>query len=240
MSKYLGFSTNCFPEKTAEEILSYLKKLKCNTLDLRIGKGQKWEEKGCSYFTENGVRIAFIGLDLVLGKRFFTKELIKDLLTPYENLNIKILAHKSCMNEYNRGYTIQQVSAIKNNITDKKILVESHHGYADIDTLLKLHQETGVNILLDIMGFFKICNDIENVSIIRLKKAVKAIQIKGFDWHDPINSRHLPLDKIDLSPLKKILEEFDNPSMPITIETRSNSYEEDYLITKQLLNQIKT
>ncbi len=90
------------------------------------------------------------------------------------------------------------------------------------------------------MGLFKICNDIENISLLRLKKAVKAMQIKGFDWCNPINSRHLPLEKINLNPLKKFFELLDNPSMFITIETRSNSYEEDYLITKQLLNQINT
>ncbi|MGD6976504.1 hypothetical protein [Bacillus altitudinis] len=242
MSGYVGFSTNCFPEKTADEILAYLKKLKCNTLDLRVGKGQKWEEKGCDFFIENGIKIAFIGLDLVLGKQFFTKELIKELLTPYKNLNvkIKILAHKSCMSEHNKMITIQQISEIKKNILNKNILVETHYGYADIDTLLTLHQETGVDILLDIMGLFKICNDIENISLLCLKKAVKAMQIKGFDWCNPINSRHLPLEKINLNPLKKILELLDNPSMFITIETRSNSYEEDYLITKQLLNQINT
>ena len=235
----LGFSSNCFPEKSAQEIVDLLNKESAKIVDLRIGKEQLWEKEGIGFFVKNAIEVVFIGTSIVIGDKFFTPDIIKKQISEYSHFDIKVVASTNCLEEENLETTIRQIKTIKEVCFNRKIFVETHYGYANISTLLELNKMFGINLLLDIMGFMKISTKpMEDLKLI--SHAIESIQIKGFDWNNPRESKHLPINYRSVYQIEKCLNLiyiYNSKSIPITIETKSTTFIEDYKHIYKILDK---
>ncbi|TYR78262.1 hypothetical protein FZC66_20065 [Priestia megaterium] len=237
MIKHIGLSSGSVPSLNSEEIIELLDRLKGSVVDLRIGKGHAWEQQGLCPFKNSKIKIGFIGLSTVLGDESWDSCRIQRHAEVYQGYPLKVFARKDCIKN-NLSLVEKQVQCLTNiagNVKD--IYVETHYGYASISDHVDLYEEMGISTLLDIMGLAKISQDPINDSK-KISEFTYGVQTKGFDWKNPLCSLHLPISKIDLQNNKNILDNIKSEIKFLTIETKSHSFREDFILTSKFFSEV--
>ena len=231
----IGLSSGTVPELGAADFVAKLLDVGGDAVDLRAGKGHRWEEEGLQPFLEAGVQVAFIGLGTALGDERWDETAIREAAAPFAGFPLKVFAKIGCMDEARAAFTARQVQVLAELAGGaERVLAETHHGCSGVDELIRLHEATGAHLLLDTMGLARITDDPEGDAE-RLAPIVRAVQVKGFDWQAPGESRHLPLSATDLSKTEAILRYVRDRAAAVTVETRAGSAQEDVRVLKNLL-----
>ncbi|AUA17204.1 hypothetical protein GTZ89_14855 [Streptomyces sp. SID8382] len=220
-----GLSSGSAPELPGAELAALVRRHGSHTVDLRFGKGHRWETDGLAPFAEAGVDVAFIGVSVVLGG---SREEVLDsaLDAPLRTgVPVKVFAAPDCMAPDRLDTTRQQVDALADQVGGVgNVLVETHYGGESPQTLAALHAETGVRLLLDTLGLARISPD-PLVVAGGLSALVPAAQVKGFDWKNPRDTRHLPLAET-AGPTRTLLAALPQLAR-VTVETHAGSHVED-------------
>lgn len=236
MDYRIGFSSGTFPNLTANEIISVLHNTGSKTIDLRVGKRQRWEEDGIAPFLANNIQIAFIGTSVVLGDEYWDEEQLEIWTRPYQDYSIRVFAKCGCTEGWRRNLLIHQIQILVKILgSTDKILIETHHGYSNVNEILRIHEIAGTHVLLDTMGLARITDDLE-YDARRLAPISNAMQVKGFNWSDPEKSLHLPLAQTDIERSLKILNCITKHSSIITIESKAGVPLEDISTLKSMLS----
>lgn len=235
---HIGLSSGTAPELSATELIKMVRKGGGDTVDLRAGKGYRWEKEGLKPFIDARIRIAFIGISVVLGDKRWNENSLIQAASLFGGHTLKVFAKKGCMNEECRTFTKRQVQVLAE-ITGgaDRVLMETHHGFSAVDELLRLHEETGAHLLIDTLGLARITNNPIGDAI-RLAPIVRAVQVKGFDWSKPDRSQHIPLSATDLEKTIAILRYTAAHASAVTVETRAGSAVEDMVLLHSLLTEI--
>ncbi|HDR4695478.1 hypothetical protein ABR775_14645 [Bacillus cereus] len=229
----IGLSSGSTPLSSAKELAGEILNLGGEVVDLRLKKGHRWEVDGLQPFNTANLKIAFLGINTVLGDVSWTKSRIVDELGIYTGYPIKVFANKGCMLRESKEITKLQLHLLAELAGGiKNVLVETHYGFSEVDELLHLHNDLGISILLDILGYYQISSN-PCLDVKRLSNCVTGVQVKGFEWNLVHPDRHIPLAESDLIRTKEILDELSPKT--ITIETKSSSYAEDFKILQTIL-----
>lgn len=231
-----GLSSASAPDLTGRRLAALVRQSGGGTVDLRYGRGHRWEETGLRPFGTAGVDVAFVGVDITLGKdgadradgadeaRARVRDVLRDApLAP--GVPVKVFADPDCLAPERRGTTLAQVTALADRLGGPgDVLVETHQGGASPTQLAALHAETGVRILVDTLGLARISSDPLDAAT-RLAPSVTVAQVKGFDWSAPRHTRHLPL-ATGAGPTRALLAGLPRLAR-VTVETRAESAAED-------------
>ncbi|MCL6443037.1 MAG: hypothetical protein K6T83_06215 [Alicyclobacillus sp.] len=232
---HIGLSSGSAPELSAIDLIKLVYEGGGDTVDLRVGKGHRWEDDGLQPFIDAGMQIAFIGISAVLGDEHWDKDALKQAASGFVGYPLKVFAKRGCMNEERRTFTKHQVHVLAEIAGGAdRVLAETHHGFSEVDELLRLHEETGAHLLLDTMGLARITDDPIGDTV-RLAPLVRAVQVKGFDWSKPGKSRHMPLSTTNLDKTAAILRHIAGRACTITVETKAGSAVEDLDVLNSLL-----
>ncbi|OPF76707.1 hypothetical protein VT50_0222950 [Streptomyces antioxidans] len=223
-----GLSSASAPQLPGAELAALVRRHGGRTVDLRCGKGHRWETDGLAPFADAGVDIAFIGVGVVLG------DLADDALDPARDaplragVPVKVFAAPHCMAPDRLEVTRHQVRALADRVGGvENVLVETHDGGASPQTLAALHTEMGVRLVLDTLGLARITPDPLDAAG-ELSALVPAAQVKGFDWKSPRDTRHLPLAQY-AGPTRTLLAALPRLAR-VTVETHAGSHAEDLIL----------
>lgn len=235
MSLRIGLSSGSMPDLTANELIQKLRETGCNTVDLRVGKGHRWEEDGLTLLRQSGIDVAFIGISCTLGDERFDKETLIKSLAPYADIPLKVFSKPGCTTTQQIESTQEQVQVLASIAggTDR-IWVETHKGNCGVEELVRISELLGTRVLLDTLGLACISEDpIEAMT--RLMQFVSGVQTKGFNWDNPLETMHVPLFKTDINKTYLILQMLADTNCSVTVETRSGSALEDIKVLQSLL-----
>lgn len=227
----IGLSSGTMPKLSATELAKIVLDNGGNTVDLRTGKGHLWEAEGLQPFRESGMHVAFIGLSVVLGDERWNEKEILRAGSSFVGYPLRVFAKIGSSEEAFSKHQVEILAELAG--SPENVLLETHHGYSSIDELITLHKETEAHILLDTMGLARISTDPMGDSE-RISTLVRAVQVKGFDWAQPNESRHIPLVGPSLDKTITILQQMP-ANTPVTVETRTASGIEDMAILRSIL-----
>ncbi|MNW37154.1 hypothetical protein D3C74_141880 [compost metagenome] len=239
MSLRIGLSSGSLPDLSANELIKKLSGTGCNTVDLRVGKGHRWEEEGITPFREAGIEIAFIGISFTLGDDRFDKETLIKSIVPYTDIPIKVFSKPGCTTTQQIELTQEQVQVLASIAGGMdRVWVETHKGNCCVEELVRLSELLGTRVLLDTLGLACISNDPLEATT-SLKRFISGVQTKGFNWDNPSETMHVPLSETDINKTYHILQMLMDTNYSVTVETRSGSALKDIMVLQSLLEKNK-
>ncbi|WP_392667282.1 hypothetical protein [Streptomyces sp. LN785] len=222
----VGLSSGSAPDLDAVRLAALVLAVGGSTLDVRAGKGHRWERTGgLTGLRAAGVDVSFVGTGVVLGDPAHPAEECRTLPWLEPGLPVKVFAAEGCTDPTRWQLTLAQIGALSARTGDSRlVLVETHHGYAPVTELAELCERAGTGILLDTMGLARIAPDPAPAAA-RLAPWTSHGQVKGFDWSAPATSRHKPLASC-AGPTREVLAAA-GALRAVTVETKAPSLEED-------------
>ncbi|WP_326617704.1 hypothetical protein [Streptomyces decoyicus] len=220
-----GLSSGTAPDLSAIELADLVLRNGGTAVDLRVGKGHRWEEQGTPAFRDAGVDIAFLGTGIVLGDPAYSPASLGTIAGIVPGLPVKVFARAGCTRPEALDLTQRQVSVLAAHLgSSGRVLVETHRGYAPVGELRRLSRLTGIRLLLDTLGLAQIAGR-PSAAAAQLADVVSAAQIKGFDWNSPLETRHCALASV-ADRTQELLARLPHLAS-VTVETRAGSGAED-------------
>ncbi|MFI5978422.1 hypothetical protein [Streptomyces sp. NPDC051452] len=228
----VGLSSGSAPDLTADALAALTLDLGGSTVDVRAGKGHRWEDSGgVAGLRAAGVDVCFVGTGIVLGDPAHPAARCGAQPWLEPGLSVKVFAAEGCTAPDRVDLTVAQIAALSARTGDGRlVLVETHHGYAPVDELAALCEHHGTAILLDTMGLARITPDPASAAA-RLAPWTTHGQVKGFAWDAPDTSRHQPLATC-AAPTREVLARAGD-LRAVTAETKAPSLAEDIALLRQ-------
>lgn len=227
MKRPIGISSSC-GDWTVAELIDICKQHELDCVDLRVGRGQRWELAGPDQILSLGIGITFFGSDIVIGDPNSSMSGRALELAVSYNVAIRVfLAHKA-----NAALVDAHIDVLTKALGGAELIwLETHRGYAEPDALAHLCARSSCGIILDNYGLFQISKDCRREAD-RVAPFVKALQVKGF-W-DTINVKqpHLGLD--NLSGVQNNILRGDFGVCPMILESKANTLEQDFEFFRRL------
>jgi hypothetical protein len=223
----IGFSTGCCPELTGPEIAALAVRLGVDVLDIRAGKGQAWESDGLAPLADAGLRVAFAGVSVVLGRPAAPVDQCLSLLDSVgaSAVPVKVFADAGVGRDADADALARsQIAQILAARGPAGLLIETHHGYADLVSLVELCADTDALLLLDTFGLARLGTALVDAEPL-LSGQVAACQVKGFTDAGP-QARHVALAQMPGEHGQQ-LRAIVPPGSPILVESRSGTLEAD-------------
>lgn len=217
MSVRFGLSSGSAPTLTATELAAAVRAAGGDVVDLRAGKGHRWEEQGIAGL--DGLAVSFVGVSVVLGEP--AAQL--DTATRFPQRNIKVFAAPGSLGART---TAEQIDALTRDREPEQILVETHRGGAQPEELVALCQRYGCRLVVDNLGVHEITEDF-NFALSRLSSWTSAIQVKGFDPGSPRTHRPLRSSDVDW------LGEYSDSTVDIMVESRAGTPDRDLAVVRE-------
>lgn len=222
----IGLSSGCAPELDAADLAALTREHGGSVVDLRAGKDHAWEAGGIDALRAGGVDVCFVGISSVLGREDDADRPGPGAAHLREGVPVKVFAAAGCTAapaaELTRRHVADLVDRVGRSVD---VLVETHHGYADVDELEVLARTFGVSILLDTMGLARITDDPVGAAA-RLAPWTRFAQVKGFDPDQVSTSRHEALTGASSSLTRRLIAAAGGVEA-ITLETRSPTIADD-------------
>ncbi|WP_327710179.1 hypothetical protein OG912_17645 [Streptomyces sp. NBC_00464] len=226
MRPLIGVSSGSAPALDAAALAGLVLSSGGTAVDVREGKGHAWEAGGLDALRAAGAEVCFVGVSTVLGAPEHPPGSIDALRMPERGLPVKVFAAAGCTAPDRLALTLAQVGALAARVGDSSlVLVETHHGYADVPELEELCHRAGTSVLLDTMGLARIDGD-PVAAAARLASWIPYAQVKGFDWEQPGTSRHRPLASARPELTRKVLDAAGE-LRAVTVESKAPSLAED-------------
>ncbi|MCW2640545.1 MAG: hypothetical protein JWP76_2851 [Dactylosporangium sp.] len=229
----VGISSGCCPELTGPQLAASARQLGVDVVDLRAGKGHAWECDGVAPLRAAGLRVAFVGMSLVLGR---PGQPCEQRLAELDRLGavdvpVKVFADQALdVDPLARQVAREQVNALQEMTGVGRVLVETHHGYAGPPALAGLCAETGCRLLLDTLGLAKLHGGLDGVEPL-LGPYIVACQVKGYDTSDPAGTRHLPLRGMDPAHVAQV-RRLVPPGAPVLVESKAGVLADDVAVLR--------
>ncbi|MDF5757690.1 hypothetical protein [Spongiactinospora sp. TRM90649] len=217
MSARLGLSSGSVPRLSAAELAALTRAGGGEVVDLRTGKGQRWEHDGIPAL--DGLPVAFVGVSLVLGRDDAADGLAAARRFP--GRPVKVFAAEGAARA---RITLDQIATLSHDREPRDILVETHRGGAAPAELAELCHRHGCALVIDNLGLHEISghdDDPHGPHVLReLAALARAVQVKGFTPARPgERPRHRALTETDLT----WLDAFAGRAPDITVESRAGT-----------------
>lgn len=224
MTVPIGVSSGSAPDLSAGELAHLVRAHGGDVVDLRAGAGHRWEAAGVDAFAASGLRIAFIGVDLVLGRPVGPFGSGSAQRWVDSGLPLKVKAAAGCSAD---DLADSQIARLVAALGDPALLlVETHAGGAGVDELLELAGRHGIRVCLDLLGLALI-HVRPHDAMDRMAGHIGAVQVKGFDWDSPRPGVHRPLAALPGAVLDHVLEIVAGTDRPVTIESHAGVLGDD-------------
>ena len=229
----LGLSSGSLPQASADEMVGRLHELGLDLVDLRWGKGYAWQDGGLRPFAVAGVDVAFLGVSVTLGEGdpqlADLVPAVIDVLDGRRDIAIKVFASAQLGSGDEAVWTVarRQLDRLAT-CAAAAPLVETHHGYAGLDSVDRLCQQLGCAVLLDLGGFFRLTGSFLDPAGV-IARRTSAIQVKGFGPDAPATHRALT----ELPDEAWALLDSAPTGVPITVESKSGTLAEDIGVLRQ-------
>jgi len=230
----VGISSGSCAELSAPALAALAEELKAEVVDLRAGKGHGWERDGIAPLRDAAIRVAFVGLSIVLGR---PDQACGDQLAYRDRLGgtglpVKVFATAGLGTDRDaRLLAYRQVQELRKG---GSVLVETHHGYADRSALARLCVDTGCGLLVDTLGLAKLSGSLTGTTA-EFRGHITAGQVKGYDVADPGGTRHLPLSAMDATHAAQ-LRALVPPGAPVLIESKAGVLADDLAVLRDWLS----
>lgn len=225
-SVHIGVSTGSLPRARAPELVAHTRKSHLTCVDVRVGKGHRWEGDGIGLgldtVAESGLHTAFVGLGAHLGDGTPKDDVPREI--GERNLPVKVF----CVEDPDGPEVEADLARLRS--TAPEVWVETHAGGPPIPRLLDLCEELGLGLVVDTLGLFRSPGG-RRAPDRRLASFTRAIQVKGFDG---TTHRHRPLDEHDLEPLYELYAAGCTAPW-VTVESRAGALEDDARTLKRFL-----
>jgi hypothetical protein len=224
----VGFSSGSCPGLSATELVELAGRLGADVVDLRAGKAHGWEAQGVEPLRAAGVRVAFVGVSLVLGRPSQQPTLRLSELDALGagGLPVKVFADAALDTDpAARELARRQVRELGG----VPVLVETHHGYAGVAALAGLCDETGCQVLLDTLGLARLHGGLTGAAVLR--RYVVAAQVKGYPAGAAAGGRHLPLRTMPAEHVAQVRELLP-PGVPVLVESRAGVLADDLAVLR--------
>jgi hypothetical protein len=228
----IGFSSGCCPELSGTEIVELAGRLRVDLVDLRAGKGHGWEALGVAPLRAVGIRVAFVGVSLVLGR---PDQRPAERLSELDALGagglpVKVFADAALdADPAARQLARRQLAELDG----VPVLVETHHGYASVPALARLCGDTGCRLLLDTLALARLHGDLAGAAA-ALRPYLVAGQVKGYDVADAAGGVHLPLRAMTAGPAAQVRDLLP-PGAPVLVESRAGVLADDLAVLRDWL-----
>jgi hypothetical protein len=224
----VGFSSGSCPGLSTTGLVELAGRLGVDVVDLRAGKGHGWEAQGVEPLRAAGVRVAFVGVSLVLGRpgQQPARRLSELDARGAGGLPVKVFADAALDTDpAARELARRQVRELGS----VPVLVETHHGYASVAALARLCDETGCRVLLDTLGLTRVHGGLTGAEVLR--RYVVAAQVKGYPPADPAGGRHLPLRAMPAEHIAQVRDLLP-PNVPVLVESRAGGLADDLAVLR--------
>ncbi|MGC5009256.1 hypothetical protein ACLQ2R_00680 [Streptosporangium sp. DT93] len=222
----IGLSSGTLPRSTAAELAGAVLAYGGSGLDLRVGKGQRWEEdgvlSGLRAIGSAGLDVFFTGLGWRLGDPALPRPETAGVPAAWP---VKVF----CVEAPDPGLVGEQVAAAAD--AGFELWVETHAGGPDVDGLIDLAGRTGVGVVLDVLGLAAI-GGADDHRLAGLAPHVRAAQVKGVT-RTPQGVRHRPLAPPDLDPVLRVME--STALRCVTVESRAGTPDADLAVLARAL-----
>lgn len=226
----IGFSSGTLPSAGAGELAAAVLAAGGSGLDLRIGRGHRWESDGVRAGLEAiaaaGAEVFFTGVGWRLGDPagWPVRDAGKDL--PPRDYPVKVF----CVAEPDPVLVTEQLAAAAG--AGLEPWVETHAGGPDAARLLALAERTGVGVLVDLLGLAQI-GGASPAQLRTLAPFVRAAQVKGV-LRTEHGLRHRPLVPDDLADVVSLLKAATLRA--VTVESRAGTPDADLAVLAQVLD----
>ncbi|WP_146607931.1 hypothetical protein [Spongiactinospora gelatinilytica] len=220
MRARLGLSSGSVPRLRACDLAVLTRGGGGTVVDLRAGKGQRWEQDGIAALA--GLPIAFVGVSVTLGQMDTGEGFAAARRFP--GLPVKVLAAEGAAG---RRMCDDQIAALTRDRDASDILIETHRGGAGPAELADLCHRYGCALVIDNLGLYEISADFAGDAM-ALAPLARAVQVKGFTPapYPGERPRHRPLTADDLP----WLDVFAGASVDITVESRAGAPAQDLAV----------
>jgi hypothetical protein len=217
----IGFSSGTLPQSSAVEFAETVVDLGGRGVDLRIGKGQRWEQEGVAAGLRDiaaaGLEVFFTGVGWRLGDPDLVVEAAAGVPVTWP---VKVF----CVPKPDIALITDQLAAAAD--AGLRLWVETHAGGPSVAGLIAIAEATGVGIVLDTLGLAEI-GGMADGQLADVAPHVRAAQVKGVR-RTADGTRHRPLRNEDLDIVEQIAQ-FGALSA-ITVESRAGTPRADMAV----------
>lgn len=233
----IGVSSGSFGPWDAVEAARIVRATGASVVDLRVGKGQRWEEQGVQPFLDAGLDVAFLGLSCTLGVDDVAAVLERHRRDLAHGWPVKVFCAPGSRDADRRGIARDVVSALADALGGPDLVaLETHRGHAGVDELEAWSVEDGTTVVLDSMGLAGISADPARDAR-RLDPHVRFVQVKGFEEADT-GTRHRALE-LDARWHAELLAALTAP-VSLTVESRAGHLAEDVACLTRIWEESRT
>jgi len=220
----IGVSSGSFDDWDAVEAADRVVAAGGTTVDLRVGKGQRWEAQGVEPFLDAGLEVAFLGLSCTLGVDDARTVMARHRRDLARGWPVKVFCAEGSRETERLAVARDLLAALADAVGGPgRVALETHRGHAPVAEVVAWAQEDGTSVVLDSMGLAGVSADpVEDAR--RLDPHVRFVQVKGFEEIDG-RTRHRPLEH-DAEWHTKLLAVLSNPAA-ITVESRAGDLARD-------------
>jgi hypothetical protein len=221
MKAPIGISSSC-GDWTTLELVEICKLHGLGCVDLRAGRGQRWELEGAGEFLSHGNGVTFFGSDIVIGDPNFSISGRALDLAVLHNVAIRVfLAHNADV-----GLLDNHIEVLAEALGRKEMIwFETHRGYAGAEALAQVCSRSSCGVILDNFGLFQISEDPEQDADL-LGRYVRAMQVKGFSDIFKGVQKHVTLSNLSNIQMRIIAKSLDKG--PVILESKAGSLDEDF------------
>jgi hypothetical protein len=217
----IGLSSGTLPRSSAAELAETVIDLGGRGVDLRIGKGQRWEQDGAAAGLRDilaaGIEVFFTGVGWRLGDPALVVDAAPDMPVTWP---IKVF----CVADPDLALVTDQVAAAAD--AGLRLWAETHAGGPSVAGLIRLADATGVGIVLDTLGLAEI-GGMDHGQLADLAPHVRAAQVKGV-LRTADGTRHRPLKNEDLDDIAQVAH--FGVLRSVTVESRAGTPRADMAI----------
>lgn len=178
MNPRLGISSACAKHLDSEELASLVLSLGGRTVDLRAGRGHRWEQSGLDGFRALGVEVGHVGLSVVLGNPRHDPEKVAKEAARYGGVPLRVFAAEHvAADDQLVAEQVEALTGAAGPVGD--VLVDTHQGYASLRQIEELHDRYGVRAVVDLEGLAFLEPSVEKAAA-RLAAFTQTVHVKGF------------------------------------------------------------
>ncbi|GHF76650.1 hypothetical protein AMYBAR_001995 [Amycolatopsis bartoniae] len=235
MNPRLGISSACAKHLDSEELASLVLSLGGRTVDLRAGRGHRWEQSGLDGFRALGVEVGHVGLSVVLGNPRHDPEKVAKEAARYGGVPLRVFAAEHvAADDQLVAEQVEALTGAAGPVGD--VLVDTHQGYASLRQIEELHDRYGVRAVVDLEGLAFLEPSVEKAAA-RLAAFTQTVHVKGFALRPgSLKTRHRPLGPADRVVLSRAREAFAGVPR-VCLQSEAGSVAQDFAVLAEVWTQ---
>jgi hypothetical protein len=232
MKVHVGVSSSSLPHESARDLLRCAAAVGADCIDLRAGRGQRWEPE--LEFIADALPVAFVGVGDYLGSGVSETPLSPELMQTIirRGIPLRVFAEPLTDTAVARRFG-DDVARLRGTWgPDLRLAVEPHVAEPSLEQLDPLLTQHGVGAVVDTLGLVRVHARLDAARSFLLRHGI-AVQVKGLAFKNG-DYRHVALDA---SPplVRWTAALLAGSQVPITVETKAGTSAQDISTIRRLI-----